>query len=67
MVGVGMDGKIIGIKVISHKETPGYGDKIEEIREGEYTPWFISQFIGKSTSDSMAFKEDGGNIYLLLW
>ena len=62
MVAVDTDGKIVGIKVISHEETPGYGDKIEEIREGEDAHWFTGQFIGKSASDSIALKEDSVDI-----
>lgn len=62
MVGVNVDGKIVGVKIVSHEETPEYADKFEEIREGEDDPWFTSQFIGKSASDNIAFKENGGDI-----
>lgn len=61
-VGVDPDGIIVGIKVLSHEETPGYGDKLDEIREGENEPWFPRQFIGKSASDTIALTEDGGDI-----
>ncbi len=62
MVSVDVNGKIAGIKIISHEETPGYGDKIEEIREGENEPWFTKQFIGKTISDNIALKKDSGDI-----
>ncbi len=30
IIGVDTDGKILGVRVIAHSETPGLGDKIEE-------------------------------------
>ncbi|MBN1291600.1 MAG: RnfABCDGE type electron transport complex subunit G, partial [Candidatus Latescibacteria bacterium] len=62
LVGVDTGGKIIGIKILSHGETEGYGDRVNEIREGEKKPWFQTQFLGKSASDTIALKEDGGGI-----
>jgi len=62
LVGTDADGTIIGIKTLSQEETPGYGGKIEEIREGENEPWFIRQFIGKSVSYNIALNENGGDI-----
>lgn len=53
------DGTLSGVRVISHVETPGLGDKIEEARD----PW-ITLFSGKSlqnpTPDLWAVKKDGG-------
>ena len=47
MVGVDMDGKIAGVIVLEHKETPGLGANIVEIKRGEKEPWFLRQFKGK--------------------
>lgn len=41
MIGIDENGAIIGVRVVSHSETPGLGSRIE----GES---FLSQFIGKS-------------------
>jgi electron transport complex protein RnfG len=60
LVGVGVNGKIVGTKVIFQEETPGYGDRILEVKEGEKSPWFTSQFMGKS--GTVALKADGGAI-----
>lgn len=53
------DGTLSGVRVISHVETPGLGDKIEEARD----PW-ITLFSGKSLQDPppnlWAVKKDGG-------
>jgi len=62
LVGVNADGTITGVKVLFHEETEGYGNRIEEIRDGESDPWFTRQFIGKSESDNIALTEDGGVI-----
>ncbi|MDW7681077.1 MAG: RnfABCDGE type electron transport complex subunit G [bacterium] len=61
MVGVDTTGKIIGLKVIDHKETPGLGTKIEEIRYGESSPYFQDQFINR-TADNIALDKDNGEI-----
>lgn len=56
MVGITLDGKLSGYKVIDHKETPGLGTKVME--EG-----FSRQFIGLNP-DKVDFrvKQDGGDI-----
>jgi len=46
IVGVSMDGKITGVKVTGHKETPGLGANIE-------LPKFQSQFIGRSVDEQI--------------
>lgn len=57
LMGVTPEGKLSGIEIISHKETPGLGNKIsrEEWR---------NQFKGKSLEDGPMFavKKDGGEI-----
>jgi len=62
LVGVDADGRIVGLKILSQEETPEYGGRMEEIREGEDEPWFPRQFIGKSADDTIALKADGGDI-----
>jgi len=54
MVGVDTDGKVTGIEILSHMETPGLGDKITQA-------WFKEQFKGKSLeSADWRVKKDGG-------
>jgi electron transport complex protein RnfG len=60
MVGTDLQGKIIGMRVVSQLETPGLGTKVVEIRHGESDPWFQRQFIGKSLQDDLRVKKDGG-------
>lgn len=59
IVGVKIDGTLNGVRVLTHNETPGLGDKIEIKR----SPWILS-FNGKSMSDEKdarwAVRNDGG-------
>lgn len=59
LVAVRDDGTLGGVRVLSHHETPGLGDKIEERK----TDWVLS-FNGKSLSNPMPerweVKRDGG-------
>lgn len=59
LVGVYVDGRLAGVRVVKHAETPGLGDGIE-IRK---SPWIMS-FDGKSLQDPQpggwAVRRDGG-------
>jgi electron transport complex protein RnfG len=59
LVGVYADGRLAGVRVLSHRETPGLGDLIERSR----TDW-IDAFVGKSLSDpgpeQWKVRKDGG-------
>lgn len=75
MVGVDTDFVIQGIEVLSQKETPGLGDKVDEVRskktwwtvitgtspdETGHRPWFQEQFKGKTAP--VKADKDGGEI-----
>lgn len=59
MMGVDREGRLLGVRVISHKETPGLGDKIEPAKDR-----WIFAFEGKSLADpgpdKFAVQKDGG-------
>jgi len=59
LVGINIDGRLSGVRVVSHRETPGLGDAIEE----ERSDWILG-FTGKSLQDPVlqkwAVKKDGG-------
>jgi len=59
LVGINVDGSLSGVRVVSHRETPGLGDAIEE----ERSDWILG-FTGKSLQDpplqKWAVKKDGG-------
>lgn len=60
VIGVNADNTLRGVRVISHKETPGLGDKIETNKAG-----WILQFAGKSLNDPdisrWKVRKDGGD------
>ncbi len=59
LLGVDASGEILGVRVLSHTETPGLGDKIETAK----SDWILS-FEGHSLANlsakSWAVKKDGG-------
>jgi electron transport complex protein RnfG len=59
LLGIDENGKLLGVRVLQHTETPGLGDKIEVTR----SDW-ITRFAGKSLGDppdaQWAVKKDGG-------
>ncbi|MCG8435039.1 MAG: electron transport complex subunit RsxG [Gammaproteobacteria bacterium] len=59
LVGIYYDGRLAGVRVVEHRETPGLGDQIEITK----TDW-ITHFAGKSLNDPIpqlwAVKRDGG-------
>jgi electron transport complex protein RnfG len=46
MIGVDAEGRVLGVRVTEHRETPGLGDAIE----AEKSPW-IQQFEGRALGD----------------
>jgi H+/Na+-translocating ferredoxin:NAD+ oxidoreductase subunit G len=60
IMGIDKDGHILGVRVLSHAETPGLGDKIE----AKKTHWILA-FSGKSLDNPGAkgwhVKKDGGD------
>lgn len=55
LVGIGLDGKVSGIQILKHAETPGLGNKIEAQE-------FRGSFVGLGVKDNISVKKDGGNI-----
>jgi electron transport complex protein RnfG len=51
MVGIDEKGKVSGVKILSHRETPGLGANIVK-------PQFLGQFKGKSLKDPIEPKKD---------
>ncbi len=59
MLGVGADGKILGVRVLAHKETPGLGDKIE-VKKGDWILRFTDLSLGDPPPEKWKVKKDGG-------
>jgi electron transport complex protein RnfG len=59
MLGVGSDGRILGVRVLAHKETPGLGDKIE-VKKSDWIERFTGLSLGVPPADKWKVKKDGG-------
>lgn len=66
IIAIRPDGSVNGVRVVSHRETPGLGDYIDPKKDKDKkSPW-IGQFAGLSPAalplDSWKVKKDGGQI-----
>jgi electron transport complex protein RnfG len=59
LVAVRYDGTLGGVRVISHKETPGLGDKVEENRS-DWIHSFTGKSLGNPPLEKWKVKRDGG-------
>ena len=60
LVAVRTDGTLGGVRVVSHKETPGLGDKIE-VRKSDWVHDFRDKSIGNPAPSRWKVKRDGGD------
>ena len=59
LVGIRKDGRLAGVRVLSHKETPGLGDKIDV----QKSPWilgFAGQSLENPREEQWKVRRDGG-------
>ncbi|WP_221798410.1 electron transport complex subunit RsxG [Oceanobacter mangrovi] len=59
LVGVNADGTVAGVRVISHRETPGLGDKID-LKKSNWVSEFEGKSLAQTGEDKWAVKKDGG-------
>jgi len=59
IAGVSADGSIAGVRVISHKETPGLGDRID-LRKSNWILSFDGKSLRSPPLDKWKVKKDGG-------
>lgn len=59
LVAVNFDGALAGIRIISHKETPGLGDQIE-VERSDWVHSFIGRSLGNPPMMQWKVKKDGG-------
>jgi electron transport complex protein RnfG len=76
MVGVEHNGRILGVSVLSHGETPGLGDRVNEVASAGYVwrpsgggesakPWFTRQFEGLSALTPIGINKAAGEWHVL--
>ncbi|ADE11100.1 electron transport complex subunit RsxG [Sideroxydans lithotrophicus] len=59
VMGVSREGRILGVRVIKHAETPGLGDKIDPAKSN-WIHSFEGKWLGDPVPDKWAVKKDGG-------
>ena len=59
IVGVNRDGSIAGVRALSHKETPGLGDKVDT-RKSDWVRDFEGRSLANPGLDGWAVKKDKG-------
>lgn len=59
IIGVDVDGKVLGVRTLSHQETPGLGDKIE-LRKSQWVLSFNGRLFDAEKPASWKVKKDGG-------
>ncbi|CAH7072622.1 SoxR (2Fe-2S) reducing system protein RsxG [Vibrio chagasii] len=60
LVGMKIDGTILGTRVLSHQETPGLGDKID-LRVSDWILSFAGKQVTDSNLDRWKVRKDGGD------
>jgi len=59
IVGIESKGKITGVRVLSHNETPGLGDKVEA-RKSDWIHTFVGRSLTDPEQSQWKVKKDGG-------
>ena len=59
LIAIKFDGSIAGVRVLTHKETPGLGDYID-IAKGNWIKLFDDISLIKASNSQWAVKKDGG-------
>lgn len=59
IVGVNADGSIAGVRVLSHRETPGLGDKVD-LKKSDWILDFDGRSLGNPPPARWAVRKDGG-------
>lgn len=60
LVAVRADGALAGVRILSHQETPGLGDRIEE-QKSEWTLGFMGKSLNHPPVERWKVKRDGGD------
>ena len=59
LIGIQADGRLAGVRVLNHRETPGLGDKIE-LAKSAWIRSFNGKSLGNPDADGWAVKRDRG-------
>ena len=60
IIGINTDGTLAGVRVLSHKETPGLGDKVD-LKKSQWILGFEGKSLTNPLADGWKVKKDGGD------
>jgi electron transport complex protein RnfG len=60
LVGIGADGRLLGVRVLAHKETPGLADALDE-RKATWIDGFKGRSLGEPALERWRVRKDGGD------
>lgn len=60
LLGLDRDGRVLGVRVTKHGETPGLGDRIEA-RKSDWIGRFVGRSLGDPVEARWAVRKDGGD------
>lgn len=60
IIGINLDGTVAGVRVISHRETPGLGDKVD-LNKSDWILGFNGKSLHNPSPDNWKVKKDGGD------
>lgn len=59
IIGINIDGSVAGVRVLSHRETPGLGDAIEK-KKSDWVDGFTGKSLVNPILENWTVKKDGG-------
>ena len=59
IIGINRDGSLAGVRVLSHNETPGLGDKVD-LKKSQWILGFNGKSLQNPTENLWTVKKDGG-------
>lgn len=60
IVGINTQGEVLGVRTLSHQETPGLGDKIE-LRKADWVTTFVGKVLQSEDDKQWQVQKDGGD------
>ncbi|TVZ39936.1 electron transport complex protein RnfG [Alteromonadaceae bacterium 2753L.S.0a.02] len=60
IIGINADGSVAGVRTLSHKETPGLGDKVD-IRKSDWITRFAGKSLNNPKIERWSVRKDGGD------
>ncbi|PWF64211.1 electron transport complex subunit RsxG [Shewanella sp. BC20] len=60
IVGINIQGEVLGVRTLAHQETPGLGDKID-LRKSDWVTQFVGKVLKSEDDKQWQVQKDGGD------